>query len=138
MNISTTWKHYYQSLPLNEDANKNLSSFSNDSVFTPNTDFGAKIKRNFTKDIDSIIIVKAPGSSTFTTYPSMTNLGGTISKPNNKYVGLIGFYPNATAAIFDKASIVTSVEESCLTHTTFKNISDSANVATINTPASCP
>ena len=71
-------------------------------------------------------------------YHSITNLGGYRSKPTNKYVGLLGFGPDATAVIFNEASIVTILEESCPSHTTLKNISESANVAAANVPASRP
>ena len=138
MSMSNTWKHYYQSLPSNEDANKNLSSFSTDSVFSPGSDFGANIKKNLVKDIDSIILAKAPGSSTLTMFHSLKNLGGTRSRPADKHVGLLGFGPDATAVIFDATSIATIVEESCPTITVLKNISDHANVSTATIPPTRP
>ena len=84
MNLSNKWKHYYQSLSSNEDANKNLCIFSIDSVFSPDVTFGAKIKENFIKDIGSIILTKAPGSSNLTMYHSIANLCGSKSKPTKK------------------------------------------------------
>ena len=127
---ANTWKRYFQTLASNEDANKNIASFSNDSIFTTDATFGPKIKSNLTKDIDSIILAKAPGSSSLTMYHSITNLGGTRSKPEDKFVGLLGFGPEATAVIFNEDSIVTPVQESCPTNTILKNIATSENVTT--------
>ena len=112
MNLSNIWKHFYQSLLSNEDANKNLGSFSIDSVFSPDVDFGAKIKGNFIKDVNSIILANAPGSSKLTIYHIIANLGGSKYKPTNKYVLLV-FGPDITAIIFDQASIIASIEEVC-------------------------
>ena len=55
---ANTWKCYFQTLASNEDANKNIVSFSDDSTFTTAATFGAEIKSNLTKDIDSIILAK--------------------------------------------------------------------------------
>ena len=113
MNLSNTWKHYYQSLSSNEDVNKNFGSFSIDSVFSPAVDFGAKIKANYIKDMDSIILAKAPGSFNLTMYHIIANLGGSRSKRTNKYVSLLVFGIDTTAVIFDEASIVAAIEEAC-------------------------
>ena len=98
----------------------------------PTSIFGAKIKGNLIKDIESIILAKAPGSSKLTMYHSITNLGDSRSKPTNKYVHLLGFGPDATAVIFDKTSIVAAIEEACPTTGLLKNISESVSVATSN------
>ena len=130
MSISNTWKQYYQSLYSNEDANKNLDSFATDSTFIDDAEFGAKITGNFVRDVDLIIIAKAPGSLALTMYHSLTNLGGTRSKPSNKFVGLLGFGADATAVIFNEASITSNIDETCPTPTVLKNLATKENVAT--------
>ena len=107
---ANTLKRYFMTSALNEDANKNIASFSNDSIFTTNATFSSEIKSNLTKDIDSIILAKAPGSSSLTMYHIITNLVGTRSKLDNKFVGLLGFGPESTAVIFNKDSITTPVQ----------------------------
>ena len=86
-----------------------MARFSDDSVFTTVDDFGAKTKGNFHKDIDSIIIVKAPRSSSLVMYRSIMILGGTRSNPANKHVEILVFGSEATAVIFNKDYIVGNV-----------------------------
>ena len=50
-------------------------------------------------------------------YQSISNIGGTRFKPVDKYVDLLDFGPKAPAVIFNDNSIVTSIKESCPTHT---------------------
>ena len=90
----------------------NIDSFSNDSILTTAETFGTTIKTNLTKDIKSIVLAKAPGSSSLTMYHSITNLGGIRFKPNNKFVDLLGFGPESTTVIFNKDSITTFIQES--------------------------
>ena len=129
-------ENYFQSLPSNKDANKNLGSFSTNSIFTLETNSSAKIKGTFIKDTNSIILAKLPRSSTLTIYHSIINIDASFSKPTNKYVGLLGIGPDVTSVISNKTSIFTILEELC--PSILNNISDSTNVADTNISLSRP
>ena len=73
-------------LPSNDDDKKNITSFS--EAMNKELSEDEKIK-NLTEDMDEIIAF-ADGESKIQLVHSVTNLGGTRSRPKNKIVGIIG------------------------------------------------
>ena len=83
MSQVNSWKAYFQTHSGNEDANKNVSAFAEDSIVDPtNPDiFGAKILSAILSDIDAVVIAKSPTSNDLRLYHGFTNLGGDPSSP---------------------------------------------------------
>ena len=127
-----SWKTYYQSHPGNEDANKHVSAFANNSTVDAAdiANFGAKIIKAVLADIDTVVLAKSPTSNALCMYHSFTNLGGTRARPENKIVGLLGSGPDATAIVFNEASLKQIVEVDCPTNATLRGLSDKASVTT--------
>ena len=131
---SNTWKDYYQSLASNEDGNKNLSAFANDTDPAKLTDFPSEILRNFHSDTNTIVMGRSNICTDVVFYHSIRNLGGSRARPKNKIVGLTGVGPDAIPVQFSEASISTEVQVNCPSNATLKGISDKATVATAVVP----
>ena len=122
MNLSNTWKHYYQNLVSNKDANKNLQAYVNDSDFDSKNDVTTKILITLTQYKDTIILAKAPISNSLVMYHIVTNFGGSYARPDNTLAGLVGIGSNTTPIIFKTDSITKILEVNFPSNTSLKNI----------------
>ena len=132
MSLSNTWKLHFQTLLSSTDVNKNLKSFARDSSSTDLNDFTSDILRNFTQDKNSIILVKAPATNRLAMYHSITNIGGTRARPDDKLVCLLGSSLDASAVMFDKESVTTNLSIKCPTHNNLKAVVKTTTVPTRN------
>ena len=83
---SRNGKSYLLDLPSNDDGNKNITSL----IEAMNMDLSEEERiKNLTEDMDEIIAF-VDGESKIQLVHSVTNLGGTRSRPKNKIVGIIG------------------------------------------------
>ena len=135
-----SWKTHFLQLPSNVDANKNLTAFASDSSVdaTNPAEFGAKIIRAVSSDVNSVILAKCPVSANMTLYHSIMDLGGTRARPGHKIVGLLGSGPDAIAVKFDETSIKQIVELDCPTNAVLRTISNKENVETATIAATRP
>ena len=93
----------------------------------------------FAADKDTVILAKAPCFNKITLYHhSITNLGGSRARPNNKLVGLVSSGPSVTPVVFDGTSVSAEVSVTCPTVTTLKGIAGNANVVTATIAATRP
>ena len=83
---SRSWKNYLTELPSNDDGNKNIISFS--EAMSKDLSSEEKVK-NLTEDKDKIVAC-VDGEGKIQLVHSISNLGGTRSRTNNKIVGIMG------------------------------------------------
>jgi hypothetical protein len=126
MNLSTTWKAFFNSRATNADGNKSpgsyLSAWNNDS--TPESKLSL-----LANDPSLAVLAGEPGNG-ITILHSFKNLGGTILAPADKFVCLIG--SNQTApivivneiALADTSDIVTPSAEDILACATLEELLD--------------
>ena len=67
-------------------------------------------------------------------YHSITNLGSTRARPDDKLVDLLRSGSDATTVIFNKESVTTEISIQCPTHNTLKAITDATLVKTTAVP----
>ena len=95
--LSTSWKQHFASLPGNDDGDRNMRAFSVALVAgqTP-----AKKLKQLVDEVDSIILV-ADERNEISILHSISNLGGTRSRPENKIVALVGMGAHTTCVLLD-------------------------------------
>ena len=130
MNLANTWKAYFNAMPTNAEANKNLSSFAKATKPSSATTFKSEIIQNLVEDTDAMILAIAPVTKKLKLYHSFTNLGGTRVKPDDKIIGLEGFGPTATPLLFKLDCLTNLLSIQTPTFTTLKSITDTKDVAT--------
>lgn len=84
------WSDYFMSRADNEQGNQNTSIYS--SAWAQDNDHATKAAL-LTNDPDTVIF-GADAEGTIIPLHSFTNLGGTLLRPNNKIVCLIGLLNN--------------------------------------------
>ena len=101
---SNSWKQFYESLPGDDEGNKNMVSFSK---FCSDTSVDKVSKlRDLTEEKDSVFFGANNGKVIILHSP--TNFGGTRSRKTNKVACLLGLGTNATGIILDEEAIVSS------------------------------
>ena len=90
MNLTNSWKNYFQSLPQTEEINKNIEALATATLLTDNSTPDATIS-SLTEDPDSVIMIITPITSKIKLLHSISNLGGTRLRPRDKIVALDGF-----------------------------------------------
>ena len=97
---ANNFRSYISSLPSNEDENKAPSGFTN--ALNSKLDKKDKI-RNVSIDKDNVILM-VDGEGKVSLAHSITNLGGTLRRPKNKVVGIMGLAPRGTGFKFVEKS----------------------------------
>ena len=95
ISLSTSWKQHFASLPENDDGDRNMMAFS--VALAAGQTSSEKLKQ-LVDEIESIILV-ANEKNEITIIHSISNLGGTRSRPENKIVGLVGTGARATCVL---------------------------------------
>ena len=109
MNLSTSWKIYYDQLESNDEWNKEISTLAGATEVSEETS-ATEILQALTDDEDMIVMIVAPITNKIKLLHSLKNLGGTRLRPQDKIVGLDGFDGQATPVLIDTSSATTSVQ----------------------------
>ena len=103
--MANDYKSYYETLPSNEEGNKNMDSFSN--AFSGDLSVDDRI-RVATGDQDNVIIASDAEKSVVVLH-SFHNLGGTVRRPEDKIVAAVGMGANPTGIVIAKTSIIRDI-----------------------------
>ena len=126
---ANTWKKHFAELISNLEANSNLEGYSKslafESVSTDNEKerFKKEALTQLTEDEDTIFLGISPVTKKIKLFHSVTNLGGTRVRKENKIVALEGFGPTATPVLLDEGGILSPLEVKVPTYSHLKAIS---------------
>ena len=113
----------------NLEANRNLEGYSKSLAFkSVSTDnekerFKKEALNQLTEDEDTIFLGMSPVTRKIKLFHSVTNLGGTGVRKDNKIVALEGFGPTATPVLLNEAGILAPLEVKVPTYSQLKAIS---------------
>ena len=127
MATANTWKGYHGDNPKNADSDKNLALFSKATLGTESEE--VRFQQAF-EDPDCFIMCIGQVTGEIKFLHSLTNLGGTRSRPGNILVALEGKGPSATPVFISEESLKKSFEVEVPTATSLKSLSDPAQVST--------
>ena len=101
---SNSWKLYFDSLPGDDEGNKNMAIFSD---FCSDTKANAISKlRDLVEDADTVFLGACNGKVIVLHSP--TNFGGTRTRKSNKLACLTGLGPEAIGVLLNEESILSS------------------------------
>ena len=96
-NLLTSWKQHFASLTGNDDGDQTMLAFS--LALAAEQEPKEKL-REIVNEVDSMLLV-ANKRKEITILHSISDLGGTRSRPDNKVVCLMGAGPRATCVMLD-------------------------------------
>ena len=117
MQLTNSWKAFFDNLSSNDETDKNLNILANATLVDDSTSSG-EILRTLTEDNESIIMIVTPITKKIKFIHNASNLGGTRRRPNNKIVALDGFEDMAMPIIIGTDSITTTIQIRTPTFTT--------------------
>ena len=116
------------------EANRNLEGYAKSLAFeSVSTDrekerFKKVALTQLTEDEDAIILGISPVTKNIKLFHSLTNLGGTRVRKDNKIVALEGFGPTATSILLNEDEILSPLEVKVPTYSQLKSVSRSRQV----------
>ena len=124
---SRSWKNYLTELPSNDDGNKNIISFS--EAMSKDLSSEEKVK-NLTEDKDEIVAC-VDGEGKIQLIHSISNLGGTRSRSNNKLVGIMGMEHQGICVEFIETSMVSDCTFDAPSLEAYKNCTTSEELGAL-------
>ena len=123
------------SLESNERSNRNLSAFLNATSTTDdNPNSTDDLIRNLTEDCDAVMLAVAPVTNKIQVLHSMSNLGGTRSRPDNKLVALDGFGERSNAVLLGITSLQREISEKTPSLTSMQNLDTREDIMSSSVP----
>ena len=127
MNLTNSWKNYFQTLPQTNDLNKNILELSQATLLNDDCTPESMIT-SLTEDVDSVIMIIAPITLKVKLLHSTSNLGGTRLRPTNKIVALDGFDCSAIPVIIHTADLTQELSIQTPSYTRMKEMSTTEEV----------
>jgi hypothetical protein len=125
--LSNSWAQHLNSLAGNDEANKNMTAFT--EALTPSTTTSKQLNL-LAEEVDAAVLIVGPNNSIQRTH-SWAKFGGTQSRPNISIVCLIGTGPRMHAVSVDHkqaAALTTTSIPSSMEITNCKAIDDLVNL----------
>ena len=135
MNLSPSWKTYFDQLETNDVWNKSTSTLFGATETSDETS-PEDILKTLTDDEDMVIMIVVPITNRIKLLHSIKNLGGTRLRPRDKIVGLDGFDGSATPVIIDGSSATRTLKIRVPAFNRIKAITSNEEISQLAAPSS--